>query len=51
MLKFICPLIVVEDIERSRAFYEQLLGQRVMFDFGQDVQFEGDFSIHLKSGI
>ena len=49
MLKFICPLIVVEDIERSRNFYEQLLGQRIKFDFGQDVQFEGDFSIHLKS--
>ena len=48
MLKFICPLIVVDDIARSRNFYEQLLGQKVKFDFGQDVQFDGDFSIHLK---
>jgi len=48
MLKFIAPLIVVEDIARSRAFYEQVLGQKVKFDFGEDVQFEGDFSIHLK---
>lgn len=49
MLKFICPLILVEDIGRSRAFYEHLLGQKVKFDFGEDVQFEGNFSIHLKS--
>ena len=51
MLKFVCPLIVVEDIERSRYFYEQLLGQKVRFDFGEDVQFEGDFSLHLRSGF
>jgi predicted enzyme related to lactoylglutathione lyase len=49
MLKFIGPLIIVEDINRSRAFYEQVLGQTVKFDFGEDVQFEGNFSIHLKS--
>jgi catechol 2,3-dioxygenase-like lactoylglutathione lyase family enzyme len=51
MLKYICPLIVVEDIERSRYFYEQLLGQKVRYDFGEDVQFEGDFTIHLRSGF
>ena len=49
MLKFISPLIVVEDMARSRQFYEQLLGQQVKFDFGVDVCFEGDFTIHLKS--
>jgi len=49
MLKFVCPLIIVDDIERSRRFYELLLGQRVEFDFGQDVQFEGGFRIHLAS--
>ncbi len=49
MLKFIAPLILVEDITRSRAFYEQVLGQTVKFDFGEDVQFEGDFSIHLRT--
>jgi catechol 2,3-dioxygenase-like lactoylglutathione lyase family enzyme len=48
MLKFICPLVVVDEIARSRHFYEQLLGQRVKFDFGQNVTFEGDFAIHLK---
>ncbi len=48
MLKFDAPLIVVDDMARSRYFYEQLLGQKVKFDFGQNVPFEG-FSIHLKS--
>ncbi len=49
MLKFVSPLIVVEDMARSRQFYEQLLEQKVKFDFGVDVAFEGDFTIHLKS--
>jgi catechol 2,3-dioxygenase-like lactoylglutathione lyase family enzyme len=49
MLKFVSPLIVVEDMERSRRFYEQLLGQKVKFDFGLDVPFEGDFTIHQRA--
>ena len=48
MLKFDAPLIVVNDMARSRYFYEELLGQKVKFDFGPNVPFEG-FSIHLKS--
>ncbi len=48
MLKFDTPLIVVDDMARARYFYEQFLGQRVKFDFGPNVPFEG-FSLHLKS--
>lgn len=48
MLKFNTPLIVVNDVARSRHFYEQILGQKVKFDFGPNVPFEG-FAIHLKS--
>ena len=48
-MKFICPLIVVDDIEISRRFYENVLNQNVKYDFGENVTFEGDFSIHLKS--
>jgi catechol 2,3-dioxygenase-like lactoylglutathione lyase family enzyme len=48
MLKFNAPLIVVNEMARSRHFYEQLLGQKVKFDFGPNVQFD-NFSIHLKS--
>lgn len=49
MLRFVGPLIAVEDIARSRRFYEELLGQKVKYDFGRDIAFEGDFSIHLRS--
>ncbi|RJX20802.1 MAG: glyoxalase/bleomycin resistance/dioxygenase family protein [Desulforudis sp.] len=48
-MKFVCPLIVVEDIAASRYFYEQVLGQEVRFDFGANVTFKGDFAIHLKT--
>jgi catechol 2,3-dioxygenase-like lactoylglutathione lyase family enzyme len=49
MLKFDGPLLVVEDIAVSRHFYEGLLNLKVIFDFGENVTFKGDFSIHLKS--
>ncbi|OFX73024.1 MAG: glyoxalase [Bacteroidetes bacterium GWE2_29_8] len=48
-MKFICPLIVVEDIQRSRNFYENILEQKIKFDFGENVTFHGDFAIHLGS--
>ena len=38
-------VIFVKDIMVSRRFYEELLGQKVMVDFGQVVGFEGGFSI------
>ncbi|MEJ2544009.1 MAG: VOC family protein [Calditrichaceae bacterium] len=48
MLKFVCPLICVEDISRSRHFYKNILKQEVLYDFGENVTFKGDFAIHLK---
>ena len=48
-MKFKCPLIVVEDINVSRNFYEDILNQKVKYDFGENVMYEGDFSIQLKS--
>jgi len=48
-MKFICALITVSDIIRSRNFYENILNQKVKFDFGANVTFHGDFAIHLKS--
>lgn len=44
-IRFEGPAILVEDIQRSRAFYEELLGQEVMADFGQNVPFKSGFSI------
>lgn len=49
MLKFVSPLVVVEEMARARYFYEQLLGQKVKFDFGPNVTFQGDFALHLRS--
>lgn len=48
-MKFVCSLIVVEDIGRSRFLYEELLGQQVKNDYGENVSFEGGFAIHQKS--
>ncbi|MBM7856129.1 catechol 2,3-dioxygenase-like lactoylglutathione lyase family enzyme [Desulfohalotomaculum tongense] len=47
-MKFICPLLVVENIEKSRVFYETVMLQKVKFDFGENIVFEGDFAIHQK---
>jgi catechol 2,3-dioxygenase-like lactoylglutathione lyase family enzyme len=49
MLKFVCPLIAVEDVAVARRFYEECLGQVVRYDFGEDVEFAGGFSIHQKA--
>jgi catechol 2,3-dioxygenase-like lactoylglutathione lyase family enzyme len=48
-MKYICSMLVVSDIKRSRNFYENLLNQKVIHDFGENVAFDGFFSIHLKS--
>ncbi len=51
MLKYMGPLIAVEDVAVSRRFYEGCLGQKVKYDFGVNVTFEGDFSIHSKASL
>jgi catechol 2,3-dioxygenase-like lactoylglutathione lyase family enzyme len=48
-MKYICPLVTVSDIKQSRNFYENLLNQKVKFDFGENITFHGDFAIHLQS--
>ncbi len=39
-------LITVKDMAVSRRFYEELLGQEVEFDFGEDVSFRAGFALH-----
>ena len=46
-IKFMGSLITVADIKRSRDFYENVLGQKVEADYGENVSF-GGFSIHLR---
>jgi len=48
-IKYICPLLVVSDISRARNFYEHVLGQKVIMDYGENITFEGNFSLHLQS--
>ena len=48
-MKYICVLIVVKDVKKSRFLYEQILGQTVKMDYGEDIIFHGDFAIHQKS--
>jgi len=48
-VKFICPLFTVTDMDRAKLFYENVLGQKIKFDFGENVTFHGDFAIHLRS--
>ena len=45
MLKFKCPLLAVTDMEKSIHFYEEVIGDRVALDFGENVQFEGGFAL------
>lgn len=47
-MKYVCPLLVVKNIAVSRDFYENILGQKLKHDFGENIVFEGDFSVHLK---
>ncbi|QZY56440.1 VOC family protein [Crassaminicella profunda] len=48
-MKFKCPLIVVNNMHVARNFYENILNQKVKYDFGENVMYEGDFAIQLKS--
>lgn len=45
-IQFVSSLIFVHDIDRSRRFYEGLLGQQVLMDHGPNVAFAGGFAIH-----
>jgi catechol 2,3-dioxygenase-like lactoylglutathione lyase family enzyme len=47
-MKFVCSLIVVENIERAKHFYSDILKQHVISDFGENVGYEGGFAIHKK---
>lgn len=48
-MKFICPLIVVDDIEASKKFYTEVLDQKITMDLGANVTFAESFAIQSKS--
>jgi len=47
-LKFTCPLIAISDLEASKKFYQEVLGQKIVLDFGWNVTFSGGFAIQLN---
>ncbi len=49
MLKYSCALLVVADVAVSKRFYEQILGQTITLDIGENVAFEGGFALISKA--
>lgn len=47
-MKFTCPLIAINDLEVSKKFYQEVLGQKIVLDLGWNVTFEGGFTIQLN---
>lgn len=47
-MRFICSLITVENVGKSRLLYEKILNQKVRADYGENVAFEGGFALHSK---
>jgi len=47
-LKFTCPLIAVRDLEVSKEFYQEVLGQEIAMDLGWNVWFSGGFAIQYN---
>jgi catechol 2,3-dioxygenase-like lactoylglutathione lyase family enzyme len=48
-MEFRCPLVAVEDMAASRAFYETVLEQEVALDFGANITFRGGFALQTRS--
>lgn len=47
-MRYTCSLIAVSDLEVSRRFYEEVLGQKVVLDLGWNLMFDGGFAIQLN---
>ena len=46
MLKYSNTLFVVSDINKSIEFYEEVIGDRLIMNFGKNVVFESGLSLH-----
>jgi predicted enzyme related to lactoylglutathione lyase len=40
-MKYICAMITVSDMKRSREFYENVLQQKVKYDLGENITYQG----------
>lgn len=45
-MKYMAALLVVNNINETRKLFENVLGLKVMADYGQNVTFEGGFALH-----
>jgi len=51
-MRYISTMLVVKDLEQSKAFYKKHLGQEVITDFGANVTLTGGFALQtLESWI
>jgi lactoylglutathione lyase len=50
-MNYIQAIIPVQDIDISRNFYCNICDQKVLYDFGEKVIFQGRFAIQLQSNI
>lgn len=44
-MQYQCAVIAVRDMERSKAFYQELLGQEVELDLGKNLSFRGGLTL------
>lgn len=47
-MKYKCPMLVVEDMERSKTFYREVMGLRVTMDLGANVTMTGGMALQTK---
>ena len=50
-MRFVNPIPFVRDMDRSKAFYGDLLGLAIVEDHGDFVLFEGGFAVHLGASL
>lgn len=48
-MKFLSPLIVVSNMEKSKLFYYEVLGLKVVEDFGANVTLTGGIALQTKA--
>lgn len=50
-MKFVNPLPFVADMTRAKAFYNDVLGLKILQDHGNFVQFENGFALHEGASL
>jgi len=48
-MKFLSPMIVVSEMEKSKEFYNEVLGLEVILDFGENVTLTGGIALQTKN--